>query len=211
MDIVRNTRIFRIVTWSSLGGVIGALLGVFGRVQGVWGVREIVLFAAIGWSTAFVFPLLLSAASGRAARLLHAPSGRTTPRAAGLSQAESLVARGLYDDAASAFEAAIAADPGDPLPYIRLARMERDRRRDYEAAARWFRRALSESRLSGPGRSHTRRELVEMLVGKAGTPERAAPVLARMAAEDGESDVGRWAAGELARVKALIADAERRR
>ena len=120
------------------------------------------------------------------------------------SQAESLTARGLYDEAIAAFEAAIVEDPSDPTPYLMVARIYRDRLARFEDAARWFKRALDESTLPAGIATLARRELIELYVTKMGDPARAAPLLARTAEEQAGTTEGEWAARELVRVKATI-------
>ena len=107
-DVAGRSRRLRIFNWSMLGGVVGGLLGVFGAVQGVWGRRMILLFASFGWAVSAIIPGIASLVSGRAARTLYTPSGRSTPRKKSYSLAESLAARGLYEDGIAAFEEAIA-------------------------------------------------------------------------------------------------------
>jgi len=101
---------------------------------------------------------------------------------------------------------AIAEDPSDPIPYLRIARINRDNLKRYDEAVRWLRRALGEAALP-PGAAHlATRELVELYMTKLNDPRRAAPLLARMAEERSGSPEGEWAASELARVKATIAE-----
>jgi tetratricopeptide (TPR) repeat protein len=150
-------------------------------------------------------PLALSMLGGRAAATIHNPSGRTTPSRREHSHAESLLARGLVQEAIDAFEIAVAEDPGDPSPYLRVARIYREKLGRYEDAARWFKRALTES-AAPPGIAMlAARELVELYVTKLGEPGRAAPLLARMAEERAGTPEGTWAAEELAAVKAAMA------
>lgn len=179
-------------------------MGVLGVVMNGWGPELVPLMALIGWTISFAFPLVLSSLSGRAAGMLYAPSGRSTPRQREYSLAESLTARGMYDEAIAAFQAAIAGDASDPTPYLMIARVYRDRLGSFEEAALWFRRALDESTLAAGTATLTRRELVELYV-KMGEPARAAPLLARTAEQRAGTAEGEWAARELVRVKATIA------
>jgi len=205
VDLASRSQLAKIVTWSFLGGVIGALLGVFGSVQGAWGAGTVVIMAALGWAISFVVPLVASSLSGRAAQVLYAPSGATTPHRQGHSQAESLVARGMFDQAIEAFEVAIARDSRDARPYLELARLHRDRIGRYDAAAFWFKRALREATLTPGEDALTRRELVELYVSRMDEPGKAAPVLARMADELSGTPAAAWAEAELARIRTLIA------
>jgi hypothetical protein len=186
------------------GLVLGSMLGYFLAHQGapVW----LAILCALAGATAVpVGALFLTGRAGAAASRLHAPSGRTTPPKKEYSFAESLVARGEYGEAVTAFELAVAQDAADPTPYLRVARIYRDDLDRPLDAARWFRRALAESAIP-PGLSIlARRELVELYVHRMGEPARAAPELARMAEEMAGTPDGAWAARELEAVKARIA------
>lgn len=180
VDSTKRAQLLKIFTWSLMGGVVGGLMGVLGVVMNGWGPELVPLMALIGWTISFAFPLVLS------------------------SLAESLTARGMYDEAIAAFQAAIAGDASDPTPYLMIARVYRDRLGSFEEAALWFRRALDESTLAAGTATPTRRELVELYV-KMGEPARAAPLLARTAEQRAGTAEGERAARELVRVKATIA------
>jgi tetratricopeptide (TPR) repeat protein len=193
----------RALTWSSTGALLGGLLGYAGMLYGSWGPLMVVGLAAAGAVVTFLAPLALSTLGGRAAGTLYNPSGAGTPRKQEYSPAESLAARGLYDEAVAAFEVAIAYSPEIPDGYLRVARIHRDRSKRFEDAATWFKRALERTE---PGSSLALlvvRELAELYASKL-SPQRMrmAPVLARLAAERADTPEGRWAAEELARVKA---------
>jgi len=198
--------------WSFAGAIMGALMGVFIVVadddRGIWIVP---VCAVIGWLIAFLGPLGLAQFAGRAAGNIHNPSGRTTPAKKEYSQAEAFAIRGMYEDAVSAFELAIAEGDGrDPTPYLRIARTYRDDLARPADSERWFKRALKESQMPGGQEWLTRRELVELYRGKMGTPAKAAPLLARMAQELEGTREGEWAATELLAVKAELLSEERR-
>jgi len=186
----------------------GLLLGGLASLAGVsgmgWSLGTGLLVTGGTWALAFLIPLAASALGGAAAGQIHNPSGRTTPSKREYSHAESLVARGLYQEAIDAFEVAIGDDPSDPTPYLRIARIYRDHMRRLEDAARWFKRALSEATIA-PGTAHlTTRELVELFVTKMNEPRRAAPLLARMSEERAGTPAGAWATEELARIRAAM-------
>ena len=150
-------------------------------------------------------PLAISGIGGSAAGQIYNPSGRTTPPKRQYSHAESLVVRGLHQEAIDAFEMAIVEDPSDPTPYLRIARICRDRVGRFEDAAHWFKRALADSTIP-PGLAYlATREIVELYMTKLNDPRRAAPILARMADERAGTSEGEWAAAELALVKAEMA------
>jgi tetratricopeptide (TPR) repeat protein len=195
----------RVLGWSVVGALLGFLLGLFLWVQDQGGIALIVLTTLAGWATSYFGPLLILSVAGRAGSVLYTPSGSTTPHKREYSLAESYVARELFDDAIAAFEHAIAEDPADPVPYLRIARIRRDRLRDLEGAAAWFKRMLAES-VAAPGLVLlARKELIELYDVRMGMPERAAPLLARIAEEREGTPEGDWAAGELHRVKERMA------
>jgi tetratricopeptide (TPR) repeat protein len=171
-------------------------------LYGEWGVGMVVALAAAGFGVAFLGPLAIAALGGRAAGMLYNPSGTGTPRRAGYSRAESLAARGLYDEAVAAFEGAIAEHPTEPDGYLRVARIHRDRSRRYEDAAAWFRRALERTEPGSALALLVTRELTELHATKMGTQDkRIIPLLARLSEERADTPEGRWAAEELRRVK----------
>ena len=192
---------FRVFGWSIVGAFLGFLLGVFLGVQGAAGPFVILATTLIGWGVAMALPLLILRGAGRAGSVLYSPSGRSTPRRREYSLAESYAARGLYDEAIAAFESAISEDSTDPTPYLRIARLKRDRLDDPEGAAGWLRRALADSAMH-PGQTLlTRKELVELYRVRMGRPEKAAPLLARIAEESEGTPDGEWAEATLRHIK----------
>lgn len=187
------------------GGILGGMLGflLVGKGAPVWFLPVCLVG---GWLTVSGGVLLAATYTGRAASTLYAPSGRSTPRKEEHSQAESLVARGLYEEAVTAFELAALKDPLEPTPYLRVARIKRDHLGEFEEAARWFRRALRESQAPPGVALLARKELVELYTYRMGAPQRALPELARMADELAGSAEGAWAEAEYAAIKARLAE-----
>ena len=185
-------------TWSLAGGVLGALLSVLTG-------GNTLIYALVGWAVAFAGPLVIANTAARAAGGLYNPSGHTTPPTRQYSHAESLVVRGMYREGISAFERAIAeGNEDDPTPFLRIARTYRDHLEEFEDAARWFKKAMGASGIPPGLLLLTRKELVELYRVKMGQPEKAAPLLARLAAESAGTADGEWAARELAEVKAAM-------
>jgi tetratricopeptide (TPR) repeat protein len=191
----------RALSWSLAGAVGGGVVGYAGLLYGLWGRGMVVGLAAAGLAVTFLVPLLIAALGGGAAGALYNPSGAGTPRKPGYSQAESLAARGLYDQAVTAFEAAIAASPDDPDGYLMVARLHRDRSRRPEESATWFKKALARTQPGSGTALLVARELAELYAVKLNAGKRAAPVLARLAEERPDTPEGRWAAEELRRLK----------
>lgn len=205
-DALEGVIRLRVLGWSIVGAFLGFLLGVFLSVTRDVSGWVILLTTLVGWAMSYVGPLLILEMAGRAGATLYAPSGRSTPRKKEYSLAESLVVRGLYDEAAAAFQEAIDDDPQDWEPYLRIARMKRDRTSDAEGAANWFKRALSQDLMPSGVRLLVLKEYVELCGGRLGEPERAAPVLARIADEEEGSALGRWSAGALSDIRRTISE-----
>lgn len=177
------------------------MAGYTGLLYGRWGTGVVWMLGLGGMALTFVFPLVVAAVSGGAARTLYNPSGGSAARKREYSHAESLAARGLYDEAVAAFEGAIAADPTDPTPHLRVARIHRDRSRRFEESARWFKQALERTEPGSALALLVTKELVELHAGKLAAPARVAPLLARLAEERGGTAEAAWAAEELKRLK----------
>lgn len=206
VDQFERTHVLRAAMWSLPGAMVGVLAAGAAIGLGGWSVPAAVLLAVAVWGATFATPLVVASLGGRAAGSLYNPSGRSTPRKREYSHAESLVARGLYQEAVDAFEIAIAEDPTDATPYLRIARLHRDQLSRPEDAASWFKRALTAPDMPAALSLLTARELVELYTVKLSQPGRAAPLLARLAEERAGTPDGEWAAKELVRVKALMAE-----
>lgn len=186
----------------AIGVFMGGALGYFLMAKldfGLW----VVPVCMIGFAVAMtLIPLGIVSGSGRAGTKIYMPSGATTPHKKEYSYPESLVARGMYEDAVSAFELVVAEEKtGDPTPYLRIARIYRDNLKRYEDSARWLKRALGEAEINAGLAALARRELVELYRTKLEQPEKAAPMLARLADEMAGTADGEWAAKELRSVK----------
>lgn len=202
-DAAEGVTRLRAITNGLFGGALGALVGFFLVQRGapLW---VAALSVVAGWVFVSLGTLLIVSSAGSAASTLYTPSGRSTPRKREYSQAESLVARGRYQEAVDAFELAVVEDPSDPVPYLRVARIYRDDLARPEDAARWFRRALRDAPLPAGQAFLTRRELVELYAHRMGTPARALPDLAKMAEEMAGTPEGEWAASRLREIKARM-------
>ena len=188
-----------------LGFGIGGASGV--RVASTYGLPlwTIPLFALAGTAVGVGFVLAMVLGSGRLAQQVYAPSGATIPRKAEYSYAQSLAVRGDYGAAIGAFELCVAENPADPAPYLSIARIYRDELKQFADAERWFKRMGRDAKVERGMDVLARRELIELYRGQMEAPNRAAPVLARMAEEYEGTAEGSWAAAELAEVKALMA------
>jgi hypothetical protein len=180
----------------------GGMAGWAGMLYGLWGGWMVVGLTLGGLALTFLLPLGIAALGGGAAATLYNPSGTSTPRRVEYSHAESLAARGLYDQAMVAFEVAIARTPEDPDGYLRVARIHRDKSRRFAESAAWFRRALERTEPGSPLALLVTRELCELYTSKMSAQRmRVAPVLARLVEERPSTPEAEWAADELRRMK----------
>lgn len=204
-DVDSSERAIRLRAFLSgvFGGVLGFLLGFFLLHRGApfW-VLPVCIVG--GWAAVTLTTLLIAHSAGSAASQLYAPSSGSPPRAKEYSQAESLVARGLYAEAVDVFEVAAIENPTDPTPYLRVARIHRDHLGRYDDAARWFRRALRDATPGPAVDLLARKELVELYVHRMGAPQKALPELARLAEERAGTPEGEWAATELREIKSRM-------
>jgi len=211
LDAAQRALLIRAVTWGGIpGGAIGGLVGWFltlGRPAPI-PVLGIFLGAVLLGTLTTLFPIFMAGAAGRAALIALGSSGHAPARKKEYSFAQSLAVRGLFDKAIEAYEEAIREDPGDPEPYLRIGRIYRDELDRPDDAARWFRRARREARLTPGQELFVSRELVELYGKHLGRPEKALPELARMAEVYAGTPDGEWAAQELRRLKAERAGGE---
>lgn len=140
---------------------------------------------------------------GRVAQMIYNPQGTAVRRE--YSRADSLVARGQYEDATAAYEAACLEHPEDPEPYLRLARLLRDQLARYEEAASWFERARAQSRLQGLQGLVIAQELIELYVHKLRTPRKAIPELTLLCQRYPGTPAAEAAATELQAMRELMA------
>ena len=188
------------------GAVVGTALGFFLLLERGAPGWLVPVCALLGAAFVAGSVLLLTNAAGSAASVLHAPSSGAPPRKSEHSRAEAMAAAGRYEEAITEFELAVAEDPSDPTPYLRIARIHRDHLGRLEDAVRWFRRALRESQAPRGTAILARKELIELFTHRMGAPERALPELARMAAELAGSPEAEWAASELREIKARLSE-----
>jgi len=199
VDAAARAQKLHALGWSLYGGVpfgaaVGALMG------------NILLGAFLGPFVIYGVVVGIASLSGRGASVVYMPSGSTTPKRKEYSRAKALEVRGEYEDAIRAYEVEILEAPEVAEPYLRIARLFRDERKDPDSAVRWFRRAQREATLSSGETIRTHRELAEIFLHGANEPRRAAPELARLAEAYPDTPDGKWAALELARIKEEMAE-----
>lgn len=184
--------------WSLYGGIP------FGGAVG-WLLGNLFLGALLGPFVIYGTVVGIAAISGRGASVVYMPSGSTTPKRKEYSKAKALEVRGEYEDAIRAYEVEIRDAPEVAEPYLRIARLYRDHRKDLDAAVRWFRKARREARLSTGESIRVHRELAEIFLYVRREPRKAAPELAQLAETYPHTLDGEWAARELAEIKSDMA------
>jgi tetratricopeptide (TPR) repeat protein len=197
VDSTARARMLKTLAYSVPGGVAGAIgtsLAGFGPVPGFF----------VGFLFVYLVTKGASEGAGAAAGKIYHPSGRSTPVKHEYSFPESLAARGRYEEAVTAYEVAVSEFPEDPEPYIRIARLNRDKLSEYEDAVFWFKRARNDSEIPSGQELLVTQELIEIYRDKLGTPTRAIPELARILDRFPEDQVAGWARGELARLKEQV-------
>jgi hypothetical protein len=203
-DTGEQARRFAILVWSGVGGFFGTLLGLLlARSHGWPTIPTILGLFVLGGSAVYFIADWISVGAANAAAKVLVPSGSSTPSRAEYSRADSLVARGRYEEAVAAYAQHASDSPHAAEPCARLARLYRDRLQDGASAADWLRRARD--RASHPAEEHLlTRELVELLVNRLGDIASALPELARLADRHGETPSGAWARAEIGVLKARL-------
>jgi hypothetical protein len=141
---------------------------------------------------------------GEIAGSLHNPSGKSTPPKREYSRAQSLVARGLYEEAAIAYEVHCIEHPEDPEPFFRIARLLRDRLQRYDDAVSWLRRARTDAKLSSGQELVITQEIIELYMRKLGTPRKAMPELASICKNFPDTPAAEGARRELAEMRKML-------
>jgi hypothetical protein len=93
------------------------------------------------------------------------------------------------------------ANPDDPEPSVRLARLLRDRLQRPSEAAVWFRRALTVPAMPDATQWAILREYVELQERVLRQPAAALPVLTRAREQYGGTSLSDWAAAEIRRIR----------
>lgn len=159
-----------------------------------------VLAAVIAAVVMLIAKALTKKSSGAITDMLYA-RGNTTPPIAQYSLADSLLARGRYAEAAEAYDLLAGDFPDDPEPPIRLARLQRDYLKNYDAAATAYRRALAIASIAAGTEIAVLREVIELYTHKLRTPEKALPYLSRLAQKHPDHPAAEWARSESKSIK----------
>lgn len=209
-DVDSANRAYRLkaMSYSLVGAAFGLWVGAIIGARSQHAGLIMVVCAAGGFLFCYVISLFLGEAAGRAAGSLYFSSGSSTPGSREYSLAESLIVRGRIPEAIEQLENACATYPADPDPALRLARLLRDRTETPAAAARWFRIAIERS--GGDAGQHigALREIIELRIHVLGTPRRALPDLARLAAQHPDTPAAAWARREMAEIRQSMQDGD---
>jgi hypothetical protein len=163
--------------------------------------RLTLLYAGIAFVIALVVPVWLSERGGSVGASIYNASGSSTPAPREYSLAESLIARGQVSEAAEAYRLLAEDYPNDPEPAVRRARLLRDKLKQYEISADWFKRALSVPDIEPQKEIALLRELCELYIHKINAPPRALPFLVRITEKHPTSPAATWARQEYTDIK----------
>ena len=196
VDSASQAQKLQALGWSMFGGTVVGLAGAM-----MFGTPGFLIGWIAGSALIFLVTVIVAGGAGSASAALYMNAGSSTPARREYSLGDALVAQGKFAPALTEFERCAAVYADDPEPRLRLARLQRDRLGDMEAAARWFREALAASAIDGGTESLVTRELTELFVQRMRAPERALPALARLAERQSGAASGAWARGEIAEIK----------
>ena len=185
-----------LVAGAGIGGWGGGLLfGLVGSVVGFFAVSLGVYLGSlwiVGWADAV-------------AQTVYNPSGATTPYKEQYSYAASLAVRGRYGEAAAAYELYVIENPAEPQPYIELARLHRDKLKQYDDALTWFRRARTDATL-GPGQElYVIQEIIDLYTLHLRTPRKAIPELTLVCQRFPATPAARAAERQLKEMREMLA------
>ncbi len=199
VDLAKRARTIKMVGWSL---AIGAVAGNFGAQ--IWNPAIGVLAFLFCFLFTFTMTNLFSEGAGAVAGTIYHPSGKSTPPKREYSYPESLVARGHYEEAVTAYQLCCADFPDDPEPYVRIARLYRDKLEKHEDALFWFKRARSDAQVDKGRELLITQEIIEIYTGKLDVPQKAIPELARLVDRFPQDPVADWAKEEIKRLREAL-------
>jgi hypothetical protein len=182
-------------------GMVGAGIGLLVFAGSTGGLLLGLLCGVAAAAVVYFGTLTLAEHGGRVASSIYQPSGSSTPAVREYSFADSLVARGHFQQAVETYEQLAIEHADDPEPRLRQARVLRDHLGAHEQAATAFKKVLQISTLKPEIELRTARELVELYLHKQRNPQMAMPHLARIAENYKGTPTGDWARAELMDIK----------
>lgn len=194
--------------WTAVSAVVGLLLGI--RVS-LTGMHPLIAVPAGVLGMPFFVYFLTRAIVGGAGgivRQIYDPHGRGTPSRSGYSRPESLAVRGRFEEAIAAYGAAATEEPGDPEPWLRIARIEAADLGRPRRALEALRAARVLVAAESPTAMLIAREIAELYLGDLHEPTRAMPELARLARAFPDTPTGAWAKLQFAELRARVVAGE---
>lgn len=207
-DVDAAERMYRLqaLVWGVYAGVLGGVPVGAGVAHLAGGNLIIGALTELGVMVVGV-PLVagfVTQRAGATAQAIYNPSGDSTPYRRQYSYADALVMRGRYADAAAAYEAYCLEYPDDPEPYLRLARLYRDKLKQYQDAIAWFRRSRADARLTPGQELVVIQEIVEIHLHKLRAPQQAIPELALLCRKFPGTPAAEAAERELAELRQML-------
>lgn|SRR5574341_531579 len=208
-DVDAAERAFRLkaLAWAfAVGALMGSVVGARGFALQGWHpwLGAIVGFAAV-MAGVHAGTMWVAGRAHAMTETIYTPSGDSTPYKPQYSYAESLVVRGRYHEAAAAYELHAIENPAEPLPYLHLARLYRDKLQQYEDALTWFRRVRSDATL-GPGQElYVIQEIIDLYTQKLRMPRKAIPELTLVCQRFPATPAARAAEKQLAEMREMLA------
>lgn len=179
-----------------------AILVLVGRVSPLIAIGILVGTIA----TVYVGSGLVSGGGATLASKIYAPSGKSTPRRAEYSKAQSFVMRGQYRDAAVAYEVHCLENPTDPEPYLRIVEIYQKHLDEPEEAVAWLLRARADANLTAGEEMRVIQTIVEIYVRQLRTPRKAIPELVQLTQRFPDTEAAEAAERELAAMRTLLAE-----
>ena len=197
-DSARQTQIMVIGAYSCVSLIMGGFLGIF-LFDWPLSLGYVVLGIPLTGVT-FLIAHGIVEVTGVGAAVLYHPGRRSTDEVRRYSRIEAMAVRGETDRAIQAYREAYSTNLSDPEPLLRIAHLTVKDPERREVALGCLRQAAAIPDLPEKTHMYVLRELIER-VDEIGTPERAAPILARTAQLHAGTRIGWWAAQELRALK----------
>jgi len=201
--------VYAVLVGAALSGLTGppfvTLLQQRGALQGVS--SDLGFVVGFPLVTGLIYAVTMWAA-GRAramAQTIYNPSGDSTPYRPEYSYAASLAVRGRYAEAAAAYELHAIEHPAEPEPYLRLARLYRDKLQQYEDALTWFRRARTDATLAPGHELYVIQEIIDLYLQQLRAPRKAIPELTLVCQRFPGTPAARAAEQQLAQMREMLA------
>ena len=185
-------------------GVVGGLVFLFTSVLGAPLIPAVAIALGIGMTYSLSMEyLIFGSGADHMLNLLGSGKGWHRARKPDYSYPDALAKRGDLEGAARIYREAIWRTRRDPVPYLRLARVQL-RMGAHERALATLREALEVADLDPKQEAHLVRQTHEIYSVQLEDPARAAPDLARYLEGKPEGAHGEWARRELAYIKERI-------